>query len=137
MRSSGRGLHYENQFSLTDYLDLYKVERATLLNERGTTDYDHKSIATTWSLSFKKIEQDSPASAELLRLCAFVHSDEIPLEIITSGAAELGSILQSVATSDLKLNSTIGESLNTPLYNAMLKRTSPSIVSYRMYSKME
>ena len=53
----------ENLFSLTDYLDLYKVERATLLNERGTTDSDHEFIATTWSLSFKKIEQDSPASA--------------------------------------------------------------------------
>jgi hypothetical protein len=30
------------------------------------------SVATTWSLSFQKVEQAHPAAADLLQLCAFL-----------------------------------------------------------------
>jgi tetratricopeptide (TPR) repeat protein len=79
------------------------------LKRRGSPSSDHpESVATTWSLSFEKVERADPAAAELLRFCAFLSPDAIPEEIITEGASELGSILKKTATSSLKLNEAIG-----------------------------
>jgi hypothetical protein len=58
-----------------------------LLRRRGVLPSDHPDpVATTWELSFEKIEQANPAAAELLRFCAFLHGDEIPEEVFSKGA---------------------------------------------------
>ncbi|QBD77308.1 hypothetical protein EPA93_15435 [Ktedonosporobacter rubrisoli] len=44
-------------------------------------------------LSFEKVEQTNVAAADLLRLCAFLHPDAIPEEIIVKGAPYLGKHL--------------------------------------------
>jgi hypothetical protein len=54
-------------------------------------------VATTWSLSFEKVEQRNPAAADLLRLYTFLSPDAIPEEIVTGGARYLGPLLASVA----------------------------------------
>ena len=71
------------------------------------------------SLSFSKIEQTNPAAADLLRLCAFLHPDAIPEEIITEGAEHLGSQLQAAATNPLAWNLAI----NAPLSYSLLRRS--------------
>jgi tetratricopeptide (TPR) repeat protein len=82
------------QRRLTDYRDRYRTRRAEILNKRGGLVDDHpEAVATTWSLSFKKVEQRSPAAADILRLCAFLAPDAIPEEIFTKGANELGPLL--------------------------------------------
>jgi tetratricopeptide (TPR) repeat protein len=63
--------------------------------------------ASTWTLSFSKVEQADPAAADLLRVCAFLHPDAIPETILTEGAAALGPQLQEVATEPLLLNEAI------------------------------
>ncbi len=98
----------EMQCSLRDYLQLYRGHRADLLKERGGLVKDHpEPVATTWSLSFSKIEQRNPAATDLLRLCAFLHPDAIPEEIITKGAEHPGSQLQTVAADPLAFNKAI------------------------------
>jgi tetratricopeptide (TPR) repeat protein/nucleoside phosphorylase len=89
----------ETQCSFKEYLGLYQTHRQKLLAERGTpaTDYPD-SVATTWSLSFQKVQQKSPAAAELLQLCAFLAPDRIPEELITNGAAYWPPLLQQAAT---------------------------------------
>ncbi len=79
-----------------------------------TTDHP-ESVGTTWSLAFEKVQQASPAAADLLRLCAFLDPDLIQEEIITEGASELGSILQPVAADPIKLNDAIGTLLSYSL----------------------
>ncbi len=87
----------ETQCGLARYLQLYQTRRAALLERRGGVVPDHpESVATTWSLSFEKIEQRSSAAADLLRLCAFLHFNAIPEEIIIQGAFHLGPWLSSV-----------------------------------------
>ena len=101
----------ENQSSLQDYLTLYYTYHATLLKRRGNIsrlDYP-RSVATTWSLSFKQVEQNNPAAAELLRLCAFLHPDAIPEEMIEVGSFNLGSTLQYIASDLIQLADAIGE----------------------------
>jgi len=64
---------------------------------------------------FEKVKKTNPAAAELLRLCAFLHSDAIPVKIIMEGAAELGPLLGPVASDRLKLDEAIRKLLNYSL----------------------
>ena len=106
----------ETRCGLASYLDLYRQRRAELLKRRGGFGPDHpESVATTFALSFEKVASASPAAADLLRLCAFLHPDAIPEEIFTEGAAELGPNLSPIAADPLKLNAAFAEILKYSL----------------------
>ena len=98
----------ETSCSLSDYLVLYSTRRSEVLKERGGLVDDHPdSVATTWSLSFQRVEEKNAAAADLLRLCAFLAPDAIPEEIITTGAEHLGPLLQTDARDPMELNKAI------------------------------
>jgi tetratricopeptide (TPR) repeat protein/transcriptional regulator with XRE-family HTH domain len=76
----------ETSCSLGDYLKLFQTRQAQLLGRRGEAPSDHPaSVVATWSLSFEKVEQANPLASDLLRLCAFLHPDAIPEEILLQG----------------------------------------------------
>src|SRR6266516_1736392 len=111
----------ETRCGLSQYLNLYGTRRKELLLRRGRFPIDHPdSVAATWSLSFQQVEQENLAAADLLRLCAFLSPEAIPEEIITVGAAELGSPLGSVASDPLKVDKII----ELLLRYSLLRRTS-------------
>ncbi|HLZ57550.1 MAG TPA: helix-turn-helix domain-containing protein [Ktedonosporobacter sp.] len=100
----------ETGCALSDYLTLFKTRGRRLLELRGQQVTDHpEPVTTTWSLAFEKIERANSAAAELLRLCAFLHSDEIPESMIIEGASRLGPALQSIAAERLEWERAIGE----------------------------
>src|SRR5437588_582599 len=70
-------------------------------------DYPY-TVASTWSLSFRQVEQANLAAADLLRLCAFLDPDAIPAAMITAGAAFLGPVLEPVACDVFRMNQAIG-----------------------------
>jgi tetratricopeptide (TPR) repeat protein len=114
----------ETQWSLTEYLRLFQLRKEELLQRRGKLTSDHpKSVGTTWSMAFEKVQQANPAAADLLRLCAFLDPDLIQEEIITKGASELGSVLQPVAVDPIKLNDAIGTLLSYSLVRRNPERT--------------
>jgi tetratricopeptide (TPR) repeat protein/transcriptional regulator with XRE-family HTH domain len=95
--------------SLAEYLTIYEQRRLDLLKRQSKlafSDYPY-TVASTWSLSFEQIEQECPAAADLLRLCAHLDPDAIPESIITEGSNYLGPILESIATDPLLLNEAI------------------------------
>ncbi|MDQ2888143.1 MAG: tetratricopeptide repeat protein [Chloroflexota bacterium] len=84
--------------SLDEYQQIYQVHRQELLQERRSLVKDHpEPVATTWSLSFERVEEKNPAAADLLRLCAYLAPDAIPETIVTEGAEHLGDQLAPVA----------------------------------------
>lgn len=98
----------ETGCGLPGYLELYRTHRKELLRRRSALRSDHpESVASTLALSFLKVEQISPAAADLLRLCAFLDPDAIPEEIITRGVTKLGPVLELIATHPLALNEAI------------------------------
>ncbi len=106
----------ETQCGLAGYLDLYRTHGVELIKERGLFASGHPDpVATTWVLSFQKIEQANPAAAELLQFCAFLHPDSIPEELITEGASELGPVLGLVVGNALSFNNAIGDILKFSL----------------------
>ena len=98
----------ETRCSLSDYQQRYQSRRARLLQRRGGLVPDHPdAVAATWSLAFEKVEQANPTAADLLRLCAFLAPDAIPEEIITESAANLGHVLEPVASDAVNLDEAI------------------------------
>src|SRR6266566_4450701 len=96
---------------LHGYLELYHKRSIDLLGTRDlrkTSDHP-ASVVVTLSLAFAGLQEANPAAADLLRLCAFLHPDAIPEEIITAGAAHLGPLLEPVATNRMKLDFTIAD----------------------------
>src|SRR5579885_2608874 len=88
--------------SLADYLELFRTRSHDLLSRHAGHDYPH-AVATTWDLSFQRVQERAPAAAELLRACAFLAPDAIPEEILTQGARHLGKLLAPVAADPLRL----------------------------------
>jgi tetratricopeptide (TPR) repeat protein/nucleoside phosphorylase len=118
----------ETQCSFADYLALYQTHRQALLAQRGTlsTDYPH-SVATTWSLSFQKVQQKSPAAAELLELCSFLAPDRIPEELLRDGAAYWPAALQQAVADPLRFQQLIADLLKFSLVKRLVEEHALSI----------
>jgi tetratricopeptide (TPR) repeat protein len=94
--------------SLDAYQQIYQRHRTALLAQRRAQGADHpEPVASTWSLSFARVEETNPAGADLLRLCAYLAPDAIPEEILAQGAAHLGPVLGPVASDAFLLGQAI------------------------------
>lgn len=106
----------ETACSLVDYLQIYQTHRKDLLARRGmlATNYP-ATVATTWALSFQKVEQANPAAAELLRFCSFLAPDKIPEELIRDGVAQWSPLLQQAVADLFTFNQMVEELLKFSL----------------------
>ena len=94
--------------TLAVYQQIYQGHRTALLAQRRAQGADHpEPVATTWSLSFARVEETNHAAADLLRLCAYLAPDAIPEEILEQGAEHLGAVLEPVAADAFLLGQAI------------------------------
>jgi tetratricopeptide (TPR) repeat protein len=94
--------------SLEEYQRIYYAHRQTLLQERRSLVADHPdAVATTWSLSFQRVQEKNAAATDLLRLCAFLAADGIPEEVFTQGASYLGPLLEHASADPFLFNQAI------------------------------
>jgi tetratricopeptide (TPR) repeat protein len=71
----------ETRCSLRSYLQQYQQEPGFFLVRREQHPHPlayPASVATTWSLSFRRVEQQSAMAAQILRFCAFLAPEAIP-----------------------------------------------------------
>jgi tetratricopeptide (TPR) repeat protein len=112
----------EKQCSFADYLALYQTHRQALLAQRGEQVIHYPdSVATTWSLSFQKVQQANPAAAELLQLCSFLAPDRIPFELLKDGAAYWPASLQQAVTDPVLFQELISELLKFSLVKRLVE----------------
>jgi hypothetical protein len=93
---------------LAGYSQLYEEFRKELLqtvikNSRLDREYG-ESVATTWYISFRRVEQQFAAAAELLKLCAYFAPEAIPESIVLKGADKLEPGLRQLAENRLQFN---------------------------------
>jgi tetratricopeptide (TPR) repeat protein len=75
--------------SFGDYLRRFETHWAELLKEvKYAGDYPD-SVAMTWELSFRQVQEDNPAATDLLSLCSFLHPDDISRALLREGAPRL------------------------------------------------
>ena|GEM_PF-473883 len=77
----------ETSVTFAGYLAAFRKRRVALLeNASGLVARD--TVAVTWAANFAAVEQTSPASAEVLRLSAFLAPDAIPFELFEEEEAD-------------------------------------------------
>jgi NB-ARC domain len=84
---------------LTAYLAAYRRRRGELLAKGRPVTYQGQ-IDTTWQLSTDRLAESAPAGLELLRLCAFLASEAISLELFTAAPDRLPAALAAVVVED-------------------------------------
>jgi tetratricopeptide (TPR) repeat protein len=67
--------------TLQNYLKIFRERHQELWkNESPPINYPD-TVATTWSISIESVRKENPASLELLNLCAFLASEDIPTSL--------------------------------------------------------
>jgi tetratricopeptide (TPR) repeat protein len=89
--------------SLADYAQAMRTRMAALLREGKPDDYP-LPVASTWDVSFQRLEQEQPEAADLLRLCAFLAPDDIPLSALRTAAGELPDRVREVLEDEVGLD---------------------------------
>ena len=79
--------------SFKDYLDKYRAVKVRLLEQQPATPLSVEaqyrlSVHTTWEMNFEFIKKRSPAAASMMRIAAFLESENIPIEVINPGFLE-------------------------------------------------
>ncbi|HLZ61583.1 MAG TPA: FxSxx-COOH system tetratricopeptide repeat protein [Ktedonosporobacter sp.] len=98
----------ETGCSLAEYADLFRREQKAILGRRGTVPVTHpQSVTVTFSLAFEQVRQKSEEALELLKLCAFLAADAIPLELVTRGAAHPERSLEARGVHSSQLDQTL------------------------------
>jgi tetratricopeptide (TPR) repeat protein len=80
-----------------DYLKAYEAQWARTLTRGRPGDEYPPATALAWELSFGQLQANNPAAADLLTLCAFLGSEEIPLEMISDAVTQLPESLAAQA----------------------------------------
>jgi tetratricopeptide (TPR) repeat protein/transcriptional regulator with XRE-family HTH domain len=89
----------ETQCGVAEYLRRYQHQRAEVLARRGIHGGAHPdSVTTTFLLSAQHLDQERPAAIHLLRLCAFLHPESIPEELLLAALSQLGVAAGSLET---------------------------------------
>ena len=84
----------ETGCQIVDYLQRCHEQRKEILARRGLHGGSHPdSVTTTVTLSVEQVTREHPAASDLLRLCAFLHADAIPEEMLVAGSPHLGTVL--------------------------------------------
>ena len=114
--------------TLPAYLELFQSRRTELWeDERPPLDYPH-TVATTWSLAMDRVREESPASADLLNLCAYLGPDDIPQTLFSEGKEHLPKPLSATVTDPLAMN----EAIEALLQYSLIERTGDTLSVHRM-----
>lgn len=98
MESTGR--------TMRSYLMMLRTQKPRLLFQ-DTSGEHHNTLRTTWELSLRQIERDTPAASDLLKLCSFLAPDDIPLSLLKRGGKVLPESLRALAEDDVALDSCV------------------------------
>ena len=80
--------------SFNEYLEKYQAVKMRLLKQQPATalsiEAQHRlSVHTTWELNFEFVKEQSPAAASMMRISAFLDSENVPIDIINPGLPEI------------------------------------------------
>ena len=86
--------------SAADYVGLVEARAAEILDAGRPASYP-LSLAAVTQLGLDRLEVDSPAAAQAVRICAFLAPEPVPTAWFTRAAAHLPQPLSSVAADQL------------------------------------
>jgi hypothetical protein len=115
------------QCGLATYLELFRTQRAALLQQRGEGACSHPaSVSTTFTLAIMATVQRHPAVQELLQVCALLHPDAIPEDLFRQGATHLGATLEAICRDALEWNLVVSAACT---YSLLSRRPEQQVLS--------
>ena len=88
------GFIRENGISIARYRELYELNRSNALKKGLSTAhkeaYYRETVATTWNVSFKAIEQTDPLANVILRISAFLDGKQIQKDLFYGANLKVG-----------------------------------------------
>jgi len=96
----------ETGISPSDYVALLRG-RAEDLVSKGTAASYEETVASTWSVSLRRAEQEAPAARELLALFSYLSPEGIPRDLVPTSRQALPEALTQVAGDQLAYNEAI------------------------------
>ena len=91
---------------MASYVELLRTRLLQLMEEGRSETYPW-TVATTWRLSFERVECEHAAAADLLKLCAFLAPEDVPLGILREAADQLPERLSRAVSDDIELDRTV------------------------------
>jgi tetratricopeptide (TPR) repeat protein len=91
---------------ISEYVVLFETRHDELM-QRGKPDDYPDTVATTWEISFQAAQQESPAAAALLNVCAFLAPDDIPITALREGTDGLPDLLAETVADELRFDQAI------------------------------
>jgi len=83
--------------SIQDYIELFNNNQQKYLSKSSIPEEEYNTtVATTWTLAIRKIQDSMPGAIELLNMCAFMAPNQIPLDLIARQADLLPESLQGL-----------------------------------------
>jgi tetratricopeptide (TPR) repeat protein len=97
----------ETQVGLEEYLQLVQERAVELFGLRQPAGAERR-VATVWSLSLERVQEEAPAAEALLQLCAFLAPDNVPRSLPREHASLLPEELGQLARDLLAYNNALG-----------------------------
>lgn len=113
---------------VTDFIRLLRTRGEELIGRgRAPLGYEH-TVATVWEVSQRNLHEAEPSAEQLLRLCAFLGPEPIPLELFTTHPTALPEPLRSAAADELTVNDTVG----ALVARSLARRDNHSLIIHRL-----
>jgi tetratricopeptide (TPR) repeat protein len=92
--------------SLGSYLGLLEDQQQLLLDS-PSSGAQEQNLRGTWELSFRQVEAELPAAADLLRLMAFLAPEDVPFSLVAKGREHLPAELAALAGDPVQLDACV------------------------------
>lgn len=92
--------------SLASYLQLLEDQQQIFLDSPSSAGQE-QNLRGTWELSFRQVEAELPAAADLLRLMSFLAPEDVPFSLVTKGCMHLPAELATLAGDPVQLDACI------------------------------
>jgi len=111
----------------SEYSHLLRT-RAHDMHARGQVAGRDDTIATLWDIALERVTRESPATVQLLDLCAYLAPEPIPLDLFSSHPDELPEPLASAVGDPLAFGDTVAVAVDYSL----AKRTVDGLQLHRL-----
>ncbi|MEV6287485.1 FxSxx-COOH system tetratricopeptide repeat protein [Kribbella sp. NPDC051770] len=110
-----------------DYLELLRARTAEML-EKGQIASSRNTVATVWTLSLDRLQNENLAARQLLDICAYFAPESIPLDLFTDHPDLLPAPLSDVVADTLRFTDVLGAVVDYSL----AKRTPSGLQIHRL-----